>query len=80
MKSTVRNTLFMLLSTATTALAASGAREEENGFLLMLFLGFGALVIAFQFVPGVMMFFSMVKGLFTGSKKPAIAGKHQGMK
>ncbi|WP_298433716.1 hypothetical protein [Geobacter sp.] len=64
MKAATR-TLTLILATTTSALAASGAETEGNGFLVTLFLAFGALIIAFQLVPGVLLFASMIKGLFS---------------
>ena len=64
MKTTLR-TLTLILAATTSALAASGAETEGNGFLVTLFLAFGALIIAFQLVPGVLLFASMIKGLFS---------------
>lgn len=65
---TFTRALFGLLAASGTALAASGAESEANGFLVTLFLAFGALVIAFQLAPGLILFGSMIKGLFS---KPA---------
>ncbi|WP_298267653.1 hypothetical protein [Geobacter sp.] len=62
---TATKTLALILAATTSALAASGAETEGNGFLVTLFLAFGALIIAFQLVPGVLLFASMIKGLFS---------------
>jgi hypothetical protein len=74
MKTTI-NTLTALIAAATPALAASGAESEGNGFLVTLFLAFGALVIALQLIPGLLLFGSMIRGIFS---KPAeeSADKH----
>ena len=70
MKTTIK-TLATMLATASTAFAASGAESEGSGVLTALFLGFGALIIAFQLFPGLMLFGSMIKGLFSsGAKEP----------
>jgi hypothetical protein len=37
----------------------------ETGLLVLLFLGFGALIVACQLVPSLMLFCSMLKGLFS---------------
>lgn len=64
----------LLLGSTSNALAASGAQHDESGLFFWVFIGFGALVIAFQFFPGLMMFFGMLKGLFTfGAKDTATA-------
>lgn len=59
-------TMMILLAVASTSFAASGAESEGNGLLVMLFLGIGALVVAFQMLPGLTLFGSMLKGLFSG--------------
>ena len=51
------------------ALAANGGIAKGNSFLLVLFLGFFALIAVFQFIPGLVLFFSMLKGLFTAAPK-----------
>lgn len=74
MKSTVRNVAFTLMGSTSAAYAASGAEGEGSGLLLALFLGFGVLIILFQFVPGLALFFSMIKGLFSVARRePAVA-------
>lgn len=56
----------MTLIASTTAFAASGAESDGNGLLVMLFLGIGALIVAFQMLPGLVLFGSMMKGLLSG--------------
>lgn len=51
---------------ATTTFAASGAESEGNGLLVVLFLSVGALIVVFQMLPGLALFGSMIKGLFSG--------------
>ena len=72
MKATVRNTLVSLLGSAGVAYAAGGPESEGSGLLLALFLGFGALVILFQTLPGVILFSSMLKGIFSAFSKKAV--------
>lgn len=64
---TLTNIIAMLLIACSSAIAASGAESEGNGLLVTLFLGFGALIIAFQLVPGLILFGSMLKGIFSKS-------------
>lgn len=68
MKTTIR-TLTAILALSSPALAASSADSEGNGLLVTLFLGFGALIIVFQLLPGLILFGSMLKGLFTKQAK-----------
>jgi len=55
---------------------------DVNGssFLLILFLGFAALIILFQFIPGMVLFATMLKGLFTPAPKKAAETVKLGVK
>lgn len=57
-------------ATAASA-AASGAEPAGNGILVWFFIGFGVMVILSQAAPAIIMFASMMKGLF--SSNPAEA-------
>lgn len=62
--------LTSLMITGSQALAASGTPEGEGlGFLAMLFIGFGVLIIVFQFIPGILLMFGMLKGVFSLGRK-----------
>ncbi len=61
--------LLTMAMTATNTLAASGGEQVELSFMTVLFMGFGALIIVFQLVPGVILFVGMLKGLFSPSEK-----------
>ncbi len=63
-----------LLGIADQVLAASGGKTEGSSILIILFLTFGALIIVFQLIPGVILFVSMIKGLF-GKEKATVAAK-----
>ncbi len=63
-----------LVGIASQALAASGGKTEGSSLLVILFLTFGALIVVFQLIPGVLLFVSMIKGLF-GKGKEAVAVK-----
>jgi len=65
MKTTLRTIAAALLA-VTPAFAASGAEAEPHGILFYLFIGFGALVVVTQLVPGLMLLGGMIKGLMTG--------------
>lgn len=58
---------------ASTAHASAVAGGEGSSSLLALFLGFGALIIVFQFCPGASLFCSMIKGLFIPASKEGAA-------
>jgi uncharacterized membrane protein len=70
-------TLLSLLITGTQALASAGAGHGEGmGLLATFFVAFGVLIILFQFIPGMALFFGMVKGIFSSEvKKPVAAGR-----
>jgi hypothetical protein len=68
---TIAKHLFVTLSACCPAFATAGAAPEGNGLLVILFLGFGALIIVFQLIPAFMLFLSMVKGLFRKPTKGA---------
>jgi hypothetical protein len=65
MKLTVQNTLFSLFGSTSVAFAAGGPETEGSGLLLILFIVFGALIILFQTAPGMVLFSSMMKGIFS---------------
>lgn len=70
MKSII-TTAGMLLMITASAYADAGASADENGWLWILFLGFGALIIVFQLVPSMILFGSMLRGLFSTPAKEA---------
>ncbi len=61
--------LLTIVMTATNALATSGGEPAELSFMTVLFMGFGALIIVFQLVPGVILFVGMLKGLLSPADK-----------
>jgi len=60
---TAASTLAMVLGSVTSALAASGAREDNSGVFVWIFLGFCALIIVAQMVPAVLTMLGIVKGV-----------------
>jgi hypothetical protein len=70
---TLIRTLTITLAWVVPALGATSSEAEGSGLLLILFLGFGALIVVFQFVPGLVLFATMVKELFTPAPKKAAA-------
>ena len=57
------NALVLLLGSVSSAFAASGAREDNSGIFVWVFLGFCALIVVMQLVPAVLMMLGMAKGL-----------------
>jgi hypothetical protein len=51
------------------ALAFSGQDTMGPSLLLLLFFGFGALIVVCQFIPSLVLFCSMMKGLFSKAVK-----------
>ena len=72
---TMLRTLLVTLAMVTPALAANGNAVKGSSILLILFLGFGALIVVFQFIPGMVLFFSMLKGLFTAASRKVSSEK-----
>ena len=64
--STVFSALALSLVTSTAAIASSGAAATNKVFvsgpLILLFLGFCALVVVIQCIPAIIMLYGMIKG------------------
>jgi hypothetical protein len=78
MKSIITNTAAILTMTAGSAFAGIGADVTENGWLWMLFLGFGALIVVFQLVPCVILGVTMLKALFSKAAPESAAADANG--
>ena len=76
MKTTLR-TLIATLIWIPSALAANEASSEGSGFLITLFLGFGALILVFQLAPALVLFGSMIKGLLTRTAKESVVNAEE---
>ena len=61
----------------STAFASSAATSKVfvSGPLILLFLGFCALVVVIQCIPAMIMLYSMIKGLFSGVKDETVEEK-----
>jgi len=70
MKTTpVKYALMMVIGSASGAFAASGAREDNSGLFVWIFLGFCALIIVAQLMPAVLMVLGFAKAM--GKEKAA---------
>jgi len=70
MKTTpVKNALMMTIGSASSAFAASGAREDNSGLFVWIFLGFCALIVIAQLMPAVLMMLGFAKAM--GKEKAA---------
>jgi len=70
----LKSTIAAMLLTATEALAYGGGTDGEGlSFLMILFMGFGAVIIVFQIFPALILFCGMVKGIMAPAVKKAAA-------
>jgi hypothetical protein len=69
---TIIGIIAVLGTTTSLALAGESAEATGTSLLVFLFLGFGALIIVCQLIPGVLLFCSMLKGLFAKSFKESM--------
>ena len=73
MKTTVKTISAIVISLVITAaqVLASGDGGNGDGFSLLttFFIAFGVVILLFQFVPGLMLFGGMFKGIFPASEK-----------
>jgi hypothetical protein len=69
---TLRMLITMVAGSASAAYAAAGAHSESTGILAYFFIGFFALIIVTQLVPAMILFFGLVKGLFTRPEKTSV--------
>ena len=73
MKNTMRGLGWMMVYGASAAYAAPGSEGDGMSWLGYLFLGFFALIIVSQLVPACLLFYGMVKGVFSArDKKEAV--------
>ncbi|ABB33145.1 hypothetical protein GeomeDRAFT_1483 [Geobacter metallireducens RCH3] len=63
MKRSLAQTIAVWLGMAVPALAASGAREDNSGIFVWIFLGFCALIVVAQLLPALLMMLGFAKGL-----------------
>lgn len=60
---TLRNIVAVLIGSASTAFAATGAREDNSGLFVWIFLGFCALIVVAQLIPAIMVVLGFAKAL-----------------
>ena len=65
MKNTMRGLVWMMVYGASVAYAAPGSEGDGVSWLGALFLGFFALIIVSQLVPAGLLFYGMIKGVFS---------------
>lgn len=67
MKTTLMKIMIPVLAgSATSAFAAvKNLGKDDSGMLVWFLIGFGVMVMLFQAAPAIVMFISMLKGLFS---------------
>lgn len=60
---TLQSTIVMALCSASSAYAATGAREDNSGIFVWAFLGLCALIVVAQVMPALLMLTGLVKGM-----------------
>ncbi len=68
MKNTVRVVTLMTLLCASSAFAASGAESGGIGLIGWIFIGVIAAIVAFQLIPAMVLFGSMLVAIFGKAK------------
>ena len=69
---TLRMFLSIAAGSASAAYAATGVQSEGAGILTYFFIGFFALIIVSQLVPSMILFFGLVKGIFSSPEKTSV--------
>ena len=66
------------LVTSTVAFASSGVTNKVfvSGPLILLFLGFCALVVVIQCIPAIIMLYGMIKGAASSKEKETVTVKY----
>jgi hypothetical protein len=74
----VSSAIILSLITSTSALASSGATNKVfvSGPLILLFLGFCALVVVIQCIPAIIMLYGMIKGAASSKEKETADAKY----
>ena len=72
----VSSAITMLLMSTTGALAADTHKVYASGILVLLFLGFCALVVVMQMIPAMMHLYGMIKGATSKKSEMAKVNSH----
>jgi len=65
----IYSTIASILLTATAALAYDGGASGEGlSFMMIAFMGFGAVILVFQIFPALILFCGMVKGIVSATR------------
>jgi len=63
------STIAALLVTVSQVMASGGGSTEPVSILMILFMGFGALILVFQLFPAIVLFVGMIKGIMAPAVK-----------
>lgn len=63
--------MVLLFGSISSSMASTANNPEEMGFLTLLFIGFFALIIVMQLIPGIGLLVSMLSGIFSAGKEKA---------
>ena len=69
---TITGIIAVLGAAISPVLAGDGTEVNGSSLLAILFLGFGAMIIVCQLIPGLVLFCSMIRGLFAKSLKKSM--------
>lgn len=61
----------LLFGVTGTALAAGAVESGGSGLMIALFLGFVSVIVVFQMIPSLILFFLVVKEIVTGRPRAA---------
>lgn len=78
MKAAIRNGTVMALSITTAAYASNGVESSGVSLLMWIFFFFVGCIIVMQLVPGMTLFFGMLKGIFSTLKREEVVTKAKG--
>ena len=77
MKNTMRGLGWMVVFGASAAYAAPASSGAGVSYLGYLFLGFFALIIVSQLVPACLLFYGMIKGVFSARADKGVQAGNQ---
>ena len=71
----VFNALTVWLATSNSAYAATTTKVYSSGILVLVFIGFVALVVVVQMIPAIITLMGMIKGLVRENREKTIVIK-----
>jgi hypothetical protein len=74
---TIASGIIMNLAAATGAFAADTHKVYSSGILVLVFIGFVALVVVVQMIPAIITLCGMLKGLASERKAAAATAKNR---